>query len=188
MRSRKRYQLDKVTVEPAGSRESSWTFAGEAVRGTELAYLVVDGNFPSRNLWEFIVRVPAARGARVEVRPRTAPAVKAWEELPDRSLTFSRATRGAARGKWYCQVALADATGEKSKSVVRTDERDQLPAWFDALQGRMRRKEAVKPTKGTDGNSLVILVPPDDHAAMIRLFFATKVWILKERIVVGDHT
>ena len=82
-------------------------------------------------------------------------------------------------------MALADATGEKSKSVVRTDERDELPAWFAPLQGRMRRKEAVKPTKGTDGNSLVILIPADDHAFMIRLFFATKVWVLKERIVVG---
>ncbi|HEX6643583.1 MAG TPA: hypothetical protein VF037_02840 [Gemmatimonadales bacterium] len=185
MTSRKRYQLDKVTVEPIGSREGSWTFAGTAVRGVEHSYLVVDANFTSRNVWEFIVRVPAARGERVEVRPRTAPPVKAWAELPDRSLTFSRATRGAARGKWYCQVALADATGEKSKSVVRSDERDELPAWFGPLETRMRRKEAVKPTKGTDGNSLVILIPADDHAFMIRLFFATKVWILKERVVVG---
>jgi hypothetical protein len=31
----------------------------------------------------------------------------------------------------------------------------------------------------------VILIAADDHAFMIRLFFATKVWILKERIVVG---
>jgi hypothetical protein len=27
----------------------------------------------------------------------------------------------------------------------------------------------------------VLLVPRGDHAAMIRLFFATKVWVLKER-------
>ena len=100
MKSRKRYQLDKVTVEPTGSRDSAWTFAGEAVRGTELSYLVVDGNFTGRNIWEFIVRVPAVRDGRVEVRPRTAPAVKAWAELPDRSLTFSRAKRGGGRGKW----------------------------------------------------------------------------------------
>ena len=61
MTSRKRYQLEKVTVEPIGSREGSWTFAGSAVRGTEHSYLVVDSNFTSRNVWEFIVRVPAAR-------------------------------------------------------------------------------------------------------------------------------
>jgi hypothetical protein len=27
----------------------------------------------------------------------------------------------------------------------------------------------------------VLLVPTDDHAGMIRLFFATKVWVLKEK-------
>ena len=47
----------------------------------------------------------------------------------------------------------------------------------------MRRQEAVKHTKGTDGNSLVIPIAAGDHAAMIRLFFATKVWILSERII-----
>jgi len=186
MSPRKKYELSKVTVEPDGQRPSTWTFAGEAMRGTEYSYRVTDGNFASRNSWEFIVRVPAGRGARVEVRPRTSPPVKAWAELPDRSLTFSRATLGAARGKWYCQVAFADATGQKSKSVVRTDQRDQLPKWFDSLTGRMRRKAAVKPTKGTDGNALVILIAAGDHEAMIRLFFATKVWVLKERVVIGD--
>ena len=186
MKSRKRYQLAKVAVEEAGVRPANWTFAGEAMRGTEHGYMVTDGNFPARNRWEFIVRVPRERGGRLEVRPRSTPAVKAWEELTDRSLTFSRATRGPARGKAYCQVALADARGEKSKSVVRADERHELPAWFAPLNSRMRRKEVVKPTRGTDGNALVILVPPDDHQFMIRLFFATKVWVLKEGVTVGE--
>lgn len=188
MPSRKRYQLTKVEIQPGPSRPASWTFAGEAIRGTEHSYTVTDGNFANRNRWEFIVRVPRERAGRVEVRPRTAPNVKVWEELPDRSLTFSRATKGPARGKWYGQVALADATGEKSKSVVRADERHELPAWFEPLKGRMRRKEVVRPTKGTDGNALVVLVPQGDHAGMIRLFFATKVWILKEGVTVGDRT
>ena len=186
MKSRKRYQLAKVMVEEGASRPATWTFAGRAMRGTEHTYDVTDGNFASRNRWEFIVRVPRERGGRIEVRPRTTPTVKAWEELPDRSLTFSRATRGPARGKSYCQVALADATGRKSKDVVRADERHELPAWFAPLQGRMRRKEVVKPTRGTDGNALVVLGPPDDHGFMIRLFFATKVWVLKEGITVGE--
>ena len=73
--------------------------------------------------------------------------------------------------------------GERSKTVVNADERPALPHWFTDLNGRMRRKEVVRPTKGTDGNSLVVLVTPGDHAAMIRLFFATKVWVLSERIV-----
>jgi hypothetical protein len=46
----------------------------------------------------------------------------------------------------------------------------------------MRRKERVRSTRGTDGNALVVLVNPDDHAMMIRLYFAMKVWVLKEGI------
>jgi len=181
MARRTRYDLRKVSIEPGEERASTWTFGGRAVSGTEQSYSVVDGNFPSRNQWEFIVRTPRGGEERIEVRPRTTPNVRAWAELPDRSLTFSRATKGSARGKWYCQVALADPTGSKSRDVVRGDQRQLLPAWFDALRGRMRTKAKVRNTRGTDGEALVVLISPHDHEAMIRLFFATKVWILKER-------
>lgn len=183
MRTRKRYKLDRVRVAPLDSRPTSWAFAGTPIRGTELAYSVTDTNLSSRNQWEFILRIPADPKGRIEVRPRTTPNLKAWAELPDRSLTFSLATRGAARGRWYCQVALADAAGKRSKAVVSTGRRGDLPHWFTELNGRMRRKEAVKPTKGTDANALVILLAAGDHATMIRLYFATKVWILSEEII-----
>jgi hypothetical protein len=182
MASRKRYQLDRVTVQAGEARSATWTFAGEAISGTERSYAVTDGNFVTRNGWEFVVRVPKVRGQRVEVRPRTTPNLKVWAELTDRSLTFARATKGEARGRWYCQVALADPSGERTKDVVRGEERGELPAWFDALRGRMRLKQNVRPTKGTDGQALVVLVTAADHPAMIRLFFAMKVWILKEGI------
>lgn len=182
MAPRTRYRLDRVMVWPGEQRGSTWTFGGKPMSGTEQSYAVRDDNFPSRNQWEFVVRIPKHRDERIEVRPRTTPNVKVWAELPDRSLTFSRATKGEARGKWYCQVALADPTGARSRNIVRADERGELPAWFDALKGRMRVKQNVRNTNGTDGEALVVLVPADDHAAMIRLFFATKVWVLKERI------
>jgi len=182
MASRKRYQLNRVTVEARDSRPATWTFAGKAVIGTEQGYWVTDGNFPTRNIWEFMVRIPKARSERLEVRPRTTPSVKIWAELTDRSLTFAMATKGEARGRRYCPVALADPTGEKSRDVVRGDERSLLPAWFDSLAGRMRLKQNVRPTRGTDGESLVVLVAADDHATMIRLFFATTVWVLKAGI------
>jgi len=181
MTRRIRYQLDKVTVGPGEKRAARWTFAGELMSGVEQSFTVRDTNFPSRNEWEFVVRVPRDRTERIEVRPRTAPNVKAWAELPDRSLTFSRATKGSARGKWYCPVALADPSGRKSRDIVRGDERRLLPRWFDSLQGRMRVKSKVKNTRGTDDQSLVLLVTAGDHAEMIRLFFVTKVWVLKER-------
>jgi hypothetical protein len=185
MARRTRYRLDKVNAEGGEERASTWTFARKPMSGTEQTYSVRDDNFTARNQWEFVVRTSSGRDNRVEVRPRTTPNVKVWAELPDRSLTFLRATKGEARGKWYCKVALADPTGVRSRDVVRADERGKLPQWFDALKGRMRRKQSVRPTRGHDGEDLVVLVAADDHAAMIRLFFATKVWILKERIALG---
>jgi hypothetical protein len=185
MAARRRYRLDRVEVAPIGSRPSSWTFAGDAVRGTEWSYVVTDHNFKSNNHWEFVVRVPDDAKGRIEVRPRTAPPHRAWEELPDRSLTFTPATRGASRGRWYCPVALADPTGERSRTVARFDERNRLPAWFRDLP--IRRKELVKPTKGTDQDSLVILAGREDHDDMIRLFFATKVWVLRESVVLPER-
>lgn len=182
MARRTRYRLDRVNVEPGEKRASTWTFGGQAISGTEQTYAVRDDNFPSRNEWEFVVRTPSGRDGRVEVRPRATPNVKVWAELTDRSLTFLRATMGEARGKWYCKVALADPTGERSRDVVRRDEREELPPWFDSLKNRMRTKERVRTTKGNDGGDLVILVQPNDHETMIRLFFAMKVWVLKERI------
>jgi hypothetical protein len=186
MAPRRRYRLDRVTVEPGEQRAATWTFGGKAVAGLEESYTVEDGNFPTRNRWEFVVRTPKTRGERVEVRPRTTPNLKVWAELPDRSLTFSRATKGDARGKWYCQVSLADPTGRKSRSIVKGDERGDLPPWFEPLKGRMRKKENVRSTRGTDGESLIVLISPHDHRAMIRLFFATKVWILKEGIALNQ--
>jgi len=183
MATRRRYQLDRVTAVPLDTRDASWTFAGTAIRGTEASYLVTDGNLKTNNRWEFIVRVPPDSRSRVEVRPRVVPPLKVWGELTDRSLTFMPATKSSVRGKWYGQVAFADATGEKSKSVVSADDRRSLPHWFKPLERRMRRKEAVRPTRGTDGNALVVLVKAGDHQDMIRLFFATKVWVLSERVV-----
>src|SRR4051794_10742663 len=182
MAPRKRYWLDRVSGEAGEERASTWTFGGKAVSGIEQGYTVVDGNFSSRNAWDFVVRLPKERDGRIEVRPKTTPNVRAWAELPDRSLTFVRATKGDARGKWYCQVALADPTGAKSRTIVRADQRDQLPRWFDLLRRRMRVKEKVRNTRGTDGKALVLLVQPDDHTTMIRFFFATKVWIMTERV------
>lgn len=182
----KRYRIDRVLVERGEAHQAQWTFAGEAMSGTEQWYRVTDTNFPARNTWQFVVRLSQAAGDRVEVRPRATPKVKAWSELTDRSLTFMRATMPAARGKRYCQVALADASGEKTKDVVRTDERHLLPPWFDALSHRLRAKEKVRRTRGTDGSALVALVLEGDHELMIRLFFALKVWVLKEGFALAE--
>jgi hypothetical protein len=180
MPRQRKYQLDKVMVAAGEARPASWTFGGAPQLGTEQTFHVTDTNFDSRNSWEFMIRLPKRSQERIEVRPRTTPNVKVWAELPDRSITFMRATLGDARGKRYCPVALADPSGGRSRVIVRTDQRAQLPKWFDQLRGRMRIKENVNRTRGTDARSLVLLVNAGDYATMIRIFFALKVWVLKE--------
>lgn len=195
MASRKRYRLDLVALEPGETRRAKWTFAKGGrqapVKGTEHLYTVTDGNLSGRNKWEFLVRVPDDSDGRVEVRPRSTPPTQTWKALTYRSVQFQKATKGEARGKRYCKVSLAvppkgrakdDPRGTRTKDVIRGDQRRDLPKWFEALQGRMRTKESVRSTRGTDGNTLVILVQPDDYAMMIRLYFAMKVWVLKEGI------
>ena len=198
MASRKRYRLDQVAVEAVEVRRGKWSFAKGGrqapVRGNEHRYSVTDGNLRGRARWEFLIRVPDATDGRVEVRPSATPPTRTWKALTYRSLQFQKATKGDARGKRYCKVSLAvppsgrareDPRGTRTKDVIRWDQRRDLPKWFESLQGRMRTKERVRSTRGTDGKTLVILVSPDDHAMMIRLYFAMKVWVLKEGITLS---
>lgn len=172
------YRLDKVGVDKSGERPAIWTFARQPVSGIEHSYTVVDENFRNRNEWDFVVRVPRSASERIEVRPLKVPNVNAWAGLERRSLTFTRATRSGYRGAVYCPVALADPTGEKSRTVV-SDKAD-LPRWFQQLGGRMRKKTTIASTRGTDAEALVLHCDPDDHEFMIRAFFATKVWVMSD--------
>ena len=180
--SRRRYQLERVTAELKSERRSRWKIREEpAVSGIEYVYDVRDGNFPRNNTWEFLVRVPSGRNASIEVRPSLVPNVRTWAGLDRRALMFERATLGRYRGGCYCKVALSDPSGERTRLIARVDEKDRLPYWLRSLKSRMRAKESVRPTRGTDSDSLVITLPPDDHQQMIALFLATKAWVLKER-------
>ena len=195
MASRKRYRLEQVAVEAGEVRRAKWSFASGGrqapVRGNEHLYDVTDGNLARGNRWEFLVRVPDDRNGRVEIRPMVTPPIQTWKALTYRSLQFQKATKGDARGRRYCKVSLAvppsgratgDPRGNRTKDVIRWDQRRDLPRWFEGLERRMRAKERVRSTRGTDGNTLVLLVDPEDHATMIRLYFAMKVWVVKEGI------
>jgi hypothetical protein len=182
----RRYRLAKLQIDAIGERRASWTFTREPVSGTEFMYAVTDANSTTRHFWEFLVRVPSAADERIEVRPRATPSLKAWIGLERRSLTFVRASRAGYRGWYYCQIALADPTGERTKDVLKKHERAQLPPWFDDVSARLRVKETVRSTKGNDGDQLVAVVRPAEHGLMIGLFFATKVWVLKEKVVMAE--
>jgi hypothetical protein len=181
----RRYRLAKLQIEAMGERRASWTFTREPVSGTEFTYAVVDANTANHHFWEFLVRVPSAGDERIEVRPRATPSLKSWVGLERRSLTFARAGRSSYRGWYYCQIALADPTGERTKDVLKKQERSLLPPWFEDVNARLRVKETVRSTKGNDADQLVAIVRPAEHDLMIKLFFATKVWVLKEKVVVA---
>lgn len=173
-----RYHVEDVVVTPLEERAASWTFARRPVSGIEHSYAVIDRNFRNRNEWEFVVRVPRDKAQRIEVRPIKLPNITAVAGLDRRSLTFNRATRANYRGSVYCPVALADPTGEKSRTVV--SDKDGLPVWFRQVHGAMRKKATVAATRGTDAESFVLFCPPSDHPFMIRAFFACKVWVMRD--------
>jgi hypothetical protein len=173
------YRLDRVEVEPAGSARSMWTFAGKAVKGIEHQYDVTDRNQRGKNLWRFVVRVPRERDGRIEVRPTVTPRDSKVAGLDRRSITFMRATRPGYTGFRYCPLALADPRGEATRVIAHGREKRRLPPWLRKLGRRLKEKDTVRPTRGTDGDMLIVLVRPDDHQFMIAMFMATKAWVLK---------
>lgn len=179
---RGRYRLDRVAIELKADRQARWKIREEPlVRGTEYVYGVTDGNYAQRNEWEFLVRVPKKKGSSIEVRPSAVPSLKVWSGMDRRALMFERIRRGRNTGDYYCKVALADPAGERTRLIARVDEKKKLPYWLKPLNSRMRSKEAVRHTRGTDSESLVIIVDPDDHRQMVALFLAAKAWVLKEQ-------
>jgi hypothetical protein len=79
-------------------------------------------------------------------------------------------------------VTLADPSERKTKKIVRFAEREKLPRWFDDFRARMQPKNAVTVTNAHDGHQLIVLFREDEHAEMIALFFASKVWVLREQV------
>lgn len=185
MSRKRRYSLVKVRVARVGEQSTTWRLMREAITGTEYTYSVIDENSTARNKWRFTVRVPADRTKYIEVRPSDHPNLKAWAELQDRSVLFARATRAYYAGWYYCQLTLADPTGEVTRRKVPRGSRGRL-RWLGIPSWRYRLKATVRPTRGTDGDAQVLIVRAGDHATMIRLFFAMKVWVLKERFSVDD--
>jgi hypothetical protein len=173
-----RYRFDKLDLSPREARSASWTFAGQAVAGTEYPFALTDRNLRRQNQWEFVVRVPKESKGRIEVRPARVPDDKAWAGLDRRGLMFMPATRRGYTSYRYCQLSLPSNDGKASRHIVRRADASRLPYWIRDLKG-LRNKLTVTTTRARDGDSLVILVPRDDYQAMVRTYVATKAWVLK---------
>lgn len=177
----RRYDPARVEVEHLEDQSATWHWLRRPVRGIESMYEVRDRNYDRNNRWVFVVQKPRSDSQPVIVRPREWPKKGVWERLWRRSIVFNRATKRSYRGKIYCKVTLADPTGTRSKVFMRNLNRHLLPKWFAYFRSSMRRKIAVAATRGKDHDHQVVLLNPDDHADMVRLFFAMKVWVLNEQ-------
>jgi hypothetical protein len=176
----RRYDPARVDVEHLGDNSGKWSWLRKAVRGVESVYQVRDRNLERNNRWVFVIQRPRNATQPIIVRTREAPAKSVWANIWRRSIVFNRATKPGYRGKFYCKVTLADPTGERTKIFIRNVNRKLMPKWMSYFRSSMRRKITVAGTKGKDHDHQVVLVSPDDHTEMIRLFFAIKVWVLNE--------
>ena len=176
----RRYDPARVEVKHLENGSATWHWLRRPVRGIESLYEVRDRNYDRNNRWVFVVQQPRAESKPSIVRPREWPQKAVWETLWRRSIVFNRATKRGYSTKIYCKVTLADTTGVRTKIFVRKVNRHLLPKWFAYFRSSTRRKIAVADTKGMDQDHQVVLFKPEDHADMIRLFFAMKVWVLNE--------
>jgi hypothetical protein len=183
MAKKHRYHPLKVNVTLERDQRSSWKWDERTIQGTEHVYNVDDGNFDRLKRWQFAVRVPKENG-QIIVQPVNVPGKAAFAGLQRRSITFQKATKHPFRSKRYCKLNLADPTGEKNRRSTRRGQRDALPNWFQYFRPHMRLKDTVTTTAARDGKAQVIVVPADDYRRMIRLYFALRVWIMQEGVIV----
>jgi hypothetical protein len=183
MSRRKKYDPRFVDVALGEERRSSWKWNGRIIRGSESTYEITDRNFDRLNRWTFAIRVPNKMG-QIIVQPQIVPGKKAFAGLARRSVVFIKATKNPHRSKLYCKVNLADPTGEKNRLTTKRGERSLLPHWFDYFRPHMRLKNTVTTTAGYDGKAQVVMVAHDDHERMIRIFFALRIWVLQESLII----
>lgn len=188
MAKRPKFNPRLIDVNFEEERGATWKRVGSnlPVKGNEYSYLVKDRNFDRLNSWKFVVRVPNTNKNEIIIQPAAAPNKKVWAGIDRKSIVFVKATEKNHRDKVYCKANLADPTARKTKIGTTRGDRKLLPKWFDYFRPHMRLKATVATTAGTDSKAQVVLVEPDDHERMIRLFFALKVWVLEEGFLMED--
>jgi hypothetical protein len=174
------YKTGKVEIECQNQHNASWRFSSRAVKGTEFVYSVKDSNFRSLNNWIVAIRVPNDAYDDVVVQPVQTPGKKVWAGLDRRAVILTRATRQNFKSMVYCKLNLADPSGWQTKKGTRRGDRNALPKWFQPFRWRMRLKDTVTTTRGTDAKAQVVLMDREDHSTMIKLYFALKVWVMQE--------
>lgn len=112
----------------------------------------------------------------INVRPVAVPNRNVWAELDRRAISFQRATIGRHLAKVYAKLAIADVQGEKTRRVLKKDNKKFMPKWLKEFHPV--QKQRVTKSAANDGEHLVAVVDRDDHIRMIKLFMALKPWVL----------
>lgn len=174
----RRLVTDKIIIKPKRSQKGKWKWRKKNVTGRLYEYDVIDNNRENYKHWKFQVRVPDKfkKGTYIIVQPIQHPQLKVLGEIERRSISLGRATRGKYLAKAYAKVMLGDTDDNKNRRGVRIEQRRSLPPYIREF--RLRAKQTVTTTKGTDGKALVAVVDPEAHDTMIKLFLATRAWVL----------
>ncbi len=170
--------IGRIVVSPGRvEKDAYWEFQHNVTRGAIYHYTALDANERLPLPWWFVVQIPGEllKGEYILLQTLDYPRTKAWTPVARMVINFGKATMAAYRGFLYAKVRLADPEG--AQKYVTWQHRRALPPYLTAFD--LRPKKRVATTRGSDAETLVAVVPRDDHACMIRLFFATKVWPLE---------
>jgi len=179
---RQAYKPSKIQIELKEQKKAKWKYDG-IVKGTEFFYTVKDENFGRLNQWMFRIQVPEDAYGEIIVQPAQTPARNAWAGIARSSIVFNRATRPGYKSLVYCKMNLADPTGVNTKRGTTRGDRPEFPKWFQTFRWRMRLKKTLTTTLGNDYNAQVIFADRENHALLIRIFFALKVWVLESKYI-----
>jgi hypothetical protein len=185
------YALDKVQVEPKDEPALTVNPRQGNAEVRRFIYRVVDRNFGGNNRWEFQVLVPTtpsrdSASQSIWVSPIRCPKRKLVAKAGTLTMTFASSTLGRFKGKCYGMVALPFGN-KNNRNHVKWRDRSALISkakWLVSLRSRWHEKSRVDRTGERDRyrDKLVVVYRRDDHAGMIRLFVATKIWTLVEGV------
>ena len=184
--AKRRFEAHKLVIKAAGQRPARWKWQKRNIRGTEYDYRVLDYNFSRYRRWLIRISEPDAfdHGAYVKVQPINVPARKLFAGLERRSINLPLGTVGDYKHYLYAKVSISDIGGRKNRLYVKSSDRQGLPQWLRSF--KLRKKETVAFTDAFDGDALVAVIRPGDHRAMIRLFLASKAWVLSSGFRLSD--
>jgi hypothetical protein len=170
--------VDRLSIRLESESPGTWRWHKGTVRGTIKEFSVVDANYGRHIRCKFQVRVPRGKGDYVTVVPSGVPALKAMAGMDRRSASFARCHRQLYLGKAYHPIAVCSPSLAKNFRRMSRGSRGLLPRWLRGFT--IRLKKTVTHADGNDRNQQVVVVRREDWRKMIWVYFAEKIWPVRE--------